>query len=86
MIVAASTNLETRMNGNNRRLSRIERLRTLPPLDINRRYPIELACDYLDIGRTRIYAKIEAGELPIIRDGGRVFIPGEAIAAASRAP
>lgn len=62
--------------------------RTLPllaPLDANQRYTIEETCDYLRSSRARIYHKIAAGELAILKDGRRTYVPGTAIIALSRA-
>lgn len=58
---------------------------TLAPLDPLRRYPIDAACAYLDISRARLYEKIKAGDLAIVKDGKRTFVPGAEIARLSRA-
>jgi excisionase family DNA binding protein len=57
----------------------------LPPLDERQRYSVPEACGYLRIGRKYLYDLIAAGELPVIKDGRRTFVPGSAIAARSRA-
>jgi excisionase family DNA binding protein len=60
--------------------------KNLPPLDINQRYSVNEACDYLRISRAHLYKQINTGALPTIPDGKRTFIPGAAIAARSRIP
>lgn len=57
----------------------------LPPLDERQRYGIAEAAAYLRICRARVYQKLAAGELKIIKDGRRSFIPGTEIARLSRA-
>jgi len=52
----------------------------LPPLDPLRRYPVDTASGYLGISRARLYEKIAAGELTIIKDGKRTFVSGREIA------
>ncbi len=54
-------------------------------LDLYRRYPIDVACDFLSISRARLYEKIAAGEISTIKDGRRTFVPGAEIARLSRA-
>lgn len=51
----------------------------LDPLDPNRRYDVNLTCDYLGISRARYYQKVKAGEITVLRDGGRTFTPGAEI-------
>jgi hypothetical protein len=52
---------------------------TLPPIDPNRRYPIEQANQYLAQSRAKTYNDIAAGSLKVIKDGKRVYIPGSEI-------
>src|SRR5258705_79720 len=54
--------------------------RFLPPLDQLQRYPINEAGSYLRMSRARLYEKIAAGELTVIRDGRRTYVPGSEIA------
>ena len=54
----------------------------LPPLDVNQRYSVNEACAYLRKSRGGIYHDIKAG-MPVIRDGGRTYVPGSVIAARS---
>ena len=56
----------------------------LAPLDVNQRYAIVEAAGYLRISRARLYEKIADGEIRLIKDGRRSFVPGSAIAAASK--
>lgn len=53
----------------------------LPPLDLNQRYTIPEAGAYLRQSRAKTYQDITAGKLPVIKDGKRTYIPGQAIAA-----
>ena len=56
----------------------------LAPLDANQRYDIDEAARYLRISRARLYQKISAGEIRLIKDGRRSFVPGSVIKAASK--
>jgi hypothetical protein len=56
---------------------------TLPPIDPNRRYSIELAVAYLDQSRSKTYQQIKAGQLPSFKDGKRRYISGAVIIARS---
>ena len=58
----------------------------LPNLDLSQRYTIVEAMAYLRISRARLYAKVKAGEIEIIKDGSRSFIPGSEIAKQSALP
>lgn len=58
----------------------------LPPLDVRQRYTINESCSYLRKSRAALYADIRNGLLPVIRDGGRTYVPGEVIAERSRLP
>lgn len=57
----------------------------LPPLDERQRYSIEESTYYLRQSRARLYERIAAGELKIIKDGRRTYVPGSEIARLSRA-
>lgn len=57
----------------------------LPPLDVLRRYSVELASAYLGISRSRLYEHIQSGEISVIKDGKRTFVPGSEIARMSTA-
>jgi excisionase family DNA binding protein len=56
------------------------------PVDVTRRYSVDLACAYLGIGKDRLYAKITAGEIETITDGRRRFVPGSEIVRLSTVP
>lgn len=56
----------------------------LPPLDLLQRYTVQEACSYLRTSRARLYAKVKAGEIPVLKDGARTYITGRAIAAQSQ--
>jgi len=56
---------------------------SLAPLDVRQRYGIDEAARYLRISRARLYQKIAAGEIRLLKDGRRSFVPGSAIVAAS---
>jgi excisionase family DNA binding protein len=53
-------------------------------IDARQRYAIDEAAQYLRISRARLYQKIAAGEIRLLKDGRRSFIPGSAIVAASK--
>lgn len=54
------------------------------PLDVQQRYTIEESKAYLRLSRPGVYAKIRRGELKIIKDGTRTYVPGSEIARLSR--
>jgi hypothetical protein len=56
----------------------------LAPLDVNQRYTIPEANAYLRQSRAKTYQDIKSGLLPVIKDGSRTYVPGQAIAARSR--
>jgi hypothetical protein len=58
----------------------------LPPLDLNQRYSIPEALDYLRISRGLLYKKVRDGKLELIRECGRSFVAGQTIAELSRPP
>ena len=65
-------------------MSKRRELIPLPPLDPYQRYTIEETSDYLRTSRARDYVKIAAGELAILKDGRRTYVPGTSIIALSR--
>ena len=54
------------------------------PLDERQRYAVTEALEYLRLSRARLYDKIAAGEIKVIKDGARTFVPGSEIARLSR--
>lgn len=56
----------------------------LPPLDLNQRYTIPEAAQYLRISRAYLYQLIQAGEVQTVKDGRRIYVPGSVIAERSR--
>ena len=48
----------------------------LPPLDARQRYSVDEGIAYLRESRSRLYEKIASGELKVIKDGRRTYIPG----------
>jgi excisionase family DNA binding protein len=56
----------------------------LAPLDERQRYTVDESLEYLRVSRARLYKKIQAGELTVLKDGRRTFIPGSEIARLSR--
>lgn len=54
------------------------------PLDERQRYTVTEAEAYLRISRSRLYEKIAAGEILIVKDGRRTYITGSEIAKLSR--
>ena len=61
------------------------RTQSLPALDERQRYTVEEALGYLRCSRARLYEKVAHGELKILKDGRRTFVPGSEIARLSRA-
>jgi hypothetical protein len=59
---------------------------SLPPLDLNQRYTINEASAYLRQCRAKTYKDIKTGDLPVIKDARRTYVPGTAIAERSRLP
>lgn len=57
---------------------------TLAPLDQMQRYTIEEAIAYLRTSRASIYNLINAGELRVLKEGKRTYVPGSEIARRSR--
>lgn len=55
-------------------------------VDPNRRYPVDQGFRLLGVSRSHGYSKIARGELRVIRDGRRVFIPGTEIVRLSTLP
>jgi len=56
----------------------------LPPLDPNQRYTIDESADYLRVSRPTIYKKVANGQIRLIEDGRRRFVPGVDLIAQSR--
>ncbi len=59
---------------------------SLPPLDANQRYSLEEGIAYLRESRSRLYEKIASGELKVIKDGRRTYIPGTELVRLSTLP
>lgn len=57
--------------------------KTLPPLDLHQRYSVEETCLYLRTSRARLYQKIKAGQVKVIKDGARTYCSGRVIAGLS---
>lgn len=51
-----------------------------PPLDPSQRYSVREACRYLRVSRPYLYTKIRRGELRVLKDGSRTYVPGTEIA------
>jgi excisionase family DNA binding protein len=62
-----------------------KKIETLAQLDALQRYTIDEACAYLRASRARVYAKVKAGQLSIIKDGRRSYVAGSEIIRASQA-
>ena len=56
------------------------------PIDLLQRYTIEESKAYLRLSRPGLYAKIRRGELRIIKDGTRTYVPGSELARVSTLP
>lgn len=50
------------------------------------RYSIPKAAELLHAGTSTIWARIAAGSIAVIRDGGRTYVPGSEVERLSRAP
>lgn len=61
-------------------------LTSLPPVDVLQRYEIHEASAYLRQSRARTYKQIKSGELRVIKDGKRTYIPGSEIVRKSALP
>ena len=64
----------------------LSNLKTLAPLDPRQRYTIEEALMYLRLSRARLYAKVHAGEIALLKDGRRTFVNGGDIVRLSAPP
>jgi len=51
----------------------------LQQLDPNQRYSIEEATALLRTSRARLYEKVKLGEIVLIKDGRRTYVPGSEI-------
>jgi excisionase family DNA binding protein len=58
----------------------------LPALDERQRYTIPETCWYLRFSRAKLYMLIRSGEIRVIKDGERTFIPGTEIIKRSTLP
>ena len=59
---------------------------SLQPLDAAQRYTIPEAGAYLRTSHQTIYNWINSGDLRVIREGKRVYVPGSEIARRSAVP
>ncbi len=62
------------------------KVHALPPVDSNQRYTIPEGCLYLKKGRSSLYRDIDEGKIRVIRDGGRVYVPGSELVRLSTLP
>ena len=58
----------------------------LTPLDVAQRYTVDEAIRYLRTSRASIYELIGKGELKILRQGRRTYVPGSEITRLSALP
>ncbi len=58
----------------------------LPALDERQRYTIPESAYYLRFSRAKLYQLIKAGEIRVIKDGDRTYIPGTEIIRKSTLP
>lgn len=54
-----------------------QELEPLPPPQPGRRYTVRAAMRYLAKSRMTLYLDVKAGRVRVIRDGRRVFFPGD---------
>jgi excisionase family DNA binding protein len=52
---------------------------SLQPLSALERYTIDEAAAYLRMSRVTIYKHVSLGDLKVIKDGGRTYVPGSEI-------
>ncbi len=52
---------------------------SLGPVDERQRYTIPESSQYLRVSRAYLYRLIERGEIRVIKDGKRTFLPGSEI-------
>lgn len=64
----------------------MSKLLTVQPFDPRLRYPIPTAARFLGISRASLYKHIGAGDIRVLREGKRVFVPGSEIARRSQLP
>lgn len=62
------------------------RVTRLPPLDLNQRYTVPEAAEYLRVCVATVNIYIAENTLRTIKDGGRRFVPGAEIARKSAVP
>ena len=60
--------------------------RQLAPLDLNQRYDLKEAAEYLRIGFSTINRNIALGSIATIKEGGKRFVSGLEIARKSASP
>lgn len=58
----------------------------LQPLDAQQRYEIPECLAYLRTSRARLYQRIAAGEIRVLKDGKRTYIPGTELIRLSTLP
>lgn len=68
------------------RVLRRDKAAHLPPLDPLRRYEIPVASAYLGQSVAKTYLDIKRGDLRILKDGARSFVPGSEIVRRSALP
>lgn len=61
-------------------MSKTNERSALPEFDPRLRYPVELAAAFLHASRAHVFKRIKAGEIRVIRDGRRCYVPGSEIA------
>jgi excisionase family DNA binding protein len=76
----------TRREQQRRHNQRLADRKKLGPLDPAQRYNVPEAASFLRISRATLYTLITAGELRIIKEGARVFVPGSEIVRRSSLP
>jgi excisionase family DNA binding protein len=58
----------------------------LPPIDPLQRYTVEESCAYLRTSRQSVHNLIKSGDLRVIKEGRRCYVPGSEIARRSTLP
>lgn len=61
------------------RVVRRQKAAALPPVDPLQRYTVDETCVYLRQSPAKTYSDIARGDLRVIKDGSRTYIPGSEI-------
>ena len=74
---------ETKAGKARKKEAKLQKYRNLPRLDVLQRYTIPESSLFLRQSEAKTHQDIAANKLRAIKDGGRTYVPGSAIAARS---